>query len=283
MPAQTATSWYQCCITRYNYLDTYHRIRSTDLKVDVCHIGPGQWDIWHSGGERVRLILAFNDIPHDLVQESTITDLGAVVESAKTLEKAKSALMKFLDQFEQVESRWPHRYEDGTEDLLSLYAQYQKDLLIRRSPISAKDFGEVIIVAQLLRALLLPSDLFDAEIDDTALRFLDGSDTCEIRPECKNEDGEIDSSITVRRYFEPRNSHTRSSKTGEPLGVAVLLRRAIADIQRLMLRSRSQDFPGFIYSLCLLELIAAVFRSRTEFMEHIIKVGENTTSAPILR
>ncbi|KAL8865366.1 MAG: hypothetical protein Q9174_006926 [Haloplaca sp. 1 TL-2023] len=275
MPTQTATSWYQRRVPQYNLRNSNPIVQLADFRVEVRHIGPGQWDIRHSGGERFRLTLAFNDTPKDIVEESTITDLGAAVESAKTLEQAKSVLFKFLTQFEELESRWPTRFETGTCDLLALCALYQKDLLHEQSPVPARDFGISTIIAQLLRIFVLSFDFFDTEAEYCGSRFRQGSDTCEIRRESMNEEDEIDCSITVRRYFDPRNGCARKSKATEPLGVSWLLEKAIANIQRLILRRRPPDFPGMIYSLCLLELIACNFHSRGEFLDPINVIEEH--------
>lgn len=125
------------------------------------HIGPGQWRIVHYDGEEYRIRLAFDQTHHSAIEKNALTDLIPTTGSAKPLQHGKIDILEFLTQFEEIYSRKPRQWEQGTCDLIVQCAKYQRGILTHRPPAAARAFDEDTLVAQLLRCFLLSAEIND--------------------------------------------------------------------------------------------------------------------------
>lgn len=232
----------------------------------VRHVGPGQWRIWHDDGEEYSVRLAFDHTAPAKLQERALTDLGSAADSSTSPAHAKRVLFQFITQFEEIETRRPHEYELGTCEIIAQSAQYQKEILVQRSPIPAAEFDEIIVIAQLLRCLLISSEISD--VNGNYTDFMDGSDIHVLRPEGEDAYWGLESSITIQRYND--DDRGRDHQIWKHCkGLPAILKKAIGNLQHLMFRRRPRDLPCLIYSFCLLALIVSSLRTLAPFMAPI--------------
>ncbi|KAL8669748.1 MAG: hypothetical protein Q9168_005676 [Polycauliona sp. 1 TL-2023] len=218
--------------------------------------------------------MAFANTPSDIVQKRTLVDLDPRLDFRNMPMRSINFLFNFLNQFEDLESRCLHRYESGTVRLLRQCADYQKDMLVRESPISPDQFEIVTLVAMLLRCLVMSQDIAEVEGNYSPLQFPNDQDVVEMRAEEDSDYFGLSSSITIERI--PRATGSRKPRFGNESAenFPVLLTKAVTLTQQTIFRRRPRDVPGLVYCLCLMSLIAQPLRPFAKFMSHIIPAGD---------
>ncbi|KAL8687497.1 MAG: hypothetical protein Q9218_006347 [Villophora microphyllina] len=225
--------------------------------LDVRHVGPGLWRIHHDAGEEYNIRLAFDVTPRSTIEEATLTDLNPTTGSAIPLRQEKLDLFEFLKQFQEIETRNPRQWETETCELIVQCATYQQEILIQKSPLSTHAFDQATLVAQLLRCFLVSFEISDANSYYTPHGFMSGGSNIEVMRDEGNDDyWGLQSSVTVERIRLPssRGKDRQRSTWEQHQGFLPTLKKAIANLQRLIFRCQPQDIPCLIYSLCLLAL-----------------------------
>ncbi|KAL8725004.1 MAG: hypothetical protein Q9166_007627 [cf. Caloplaca sp. 2 TL-2023] len=236
---------------------------------DLQHLGPGQWRIWHDDGVIYNLNLKFHHTPYDIVKKRTLVDLDPRFDYRNMPMRSINFLFVFLNQFEEFDARCPNWHESGTECLINQCAQYQKDILVRESPILPDQFDQVTLVAMLLRCLVMSLDISKVDGNYSRLCVLDGPGVLEMRPEEDSDYWGLSPAITIQRIDRPSNQRKNMRASNSPESLPVILTKAVATAQHIISRRRPQDFPCLIYCLCLLNLIAGALRTEAEFMSPV--------------
>ncbi|KAI4153522.1 MAG: hypothetical protein L6R39_001539 [Caloplaca ligustica] len=76
--------------------------------------------IVHGSGEEYKLRVVFKQTSHELIEDNTVMDLDPTVNFLDRPDESRTLLLEFLDQFEEIESRWQNVYD---LILLALIAQ----------------------------------------------------------------------------------------------------------------------------------------------------------------
>lgn len=242
------------------------------------HVGPGQWRILHEDGQGYRIQLAFDQTSHSVIEENALTDLNPTTGSGIPLKHGTTDLSEFLTQFEEVEYRRPHYWEPGTYHLIVQCAKYQREILAHKPPASASAFDENTLIAQLLRCFLISHEIADVNGNYTPLGFMeDDSEVTVITDEGFDDYWGLEPAITVRiddtSSSGERKRH-RDAK-GHNHAFPAILKKAIANLQRLIFRRQPQDIPCLIYSLCLLALtVSALTTTHAPFLIPVKVAGD---------
>ncbi|KAL8775902.1 MAG: hypothetical protein Q9194_003521 [Teloschistes cf. exilis] len=225
-----------------------------------------------------RIQLAFDQTPRSTIEEDALTDLNPTTGSAKPLQHRKIDIFEFLTQFEEIHSRKPRQWEQGTCDLIVQCAKYQSEILTHRPPASARAFDEDTLVAQLLRCFLLSAEINDVNGWYTPWGFMDdGSNNVVMRDEGQDKHWGLESSITVQLLNTSGSGYERMRRNtrGQHQSFSAVLKTAIANLQRLIFRRQPQDVPCLIYSLCLLALtVSALSVTHAPFLHPVKLAGE---------
>lgn len=217
--------------------------------------------------------MGFEHTAPDVVENGTIADLDPMIDFSNHPGKSKRLLFRFLDQFEEVKSRWRNYHEEGTFLLLAHCARYQKEILAPYTPITADERNRLTLVAALLRCLLMAKQLFDMDGWWSSATLIDSSDVYEIRSEGISDYWGLEPTITVQRHQRSSCRSIQYKTRKYPQGLPATLKKAVTVMQQVMFNRRPQDLPCLIYSLCLLDLIAHALRPSADFMSPVREAG----------
>ena len=169
-------------------------------------------------------------------------------ESASSTQAELSAL-DFLEQFYDMDVRWPGTIAKQTSEFLSKCARLQASVVCKASKVSSE-----MLIALSLRCLTLTRELalvgecFDDYYDDEGL-FPD-----KIIVKDRVFDG---STIDISRLhsLDKDEGHTRDRIKGK--GISQSLEELLQLTQNLIMRRKPQDWPMLLCTLCLLFMIAS--------------------------
>lgn len=241
----------------------------------LAHVGPGVFHFRHHNGEEYKTKVGFTHTPRDVVESSTVLDLDTA-KCPQYLEQSKSCILKFLNQFEDIQNRGRNKHEEGTFLLIAGAARYQKELLAPYTRIPAEQRDEATLIATMLRCFVMTDDIFAVEVNWSCLIDLIDNEVHELRPEAHSEYWGLESAVTVQRL--PKSSGRRSIEDQVrkyPQGLPATLKKAIGTLQQVMFKRRPQDIPCLIYSLALLDLITHSLKPSAKFMSPIAEAGNN--------
>ena len=188
-------------------------------------------------------------------------------------------LFVFLNLFDDMESRYPNRFVPGTMRIIRQCADYQKDMLFRESPIPPDQFESITLVATLLQCLIMSRDLAKFDMWSEGTQTLNGSTVVEMRPEEDDPYYGLLPSITIKRTDRPTDTTEPRYANESPQNFPVILTKCVALTQQTIFRRRPREFPGLVYCLCLMSLIAKPLRPLPKFMSPIIKAGDASTTS----
>lgn len=208
------------------------------------------------------------------MENGTILDLDTR-DFSQHLEQSKSLLFKFIDQFEEVKTRWRNKYEEGTFLLIASAARYQKELLAPYTRVSADKQDEATLIATLLRCLVMADDIFAVDMYWSTLIILKKSEVRELRSEANTDYWGLESSVTVQPIPRSSRRSIQAQVRKYPQGLPTTLKRAIAVVQQVMFKRRPQDLPYLIYSLVLLDLIVLALQPWAKFMVPVAEAGDD--------
>jgi hypothetical protein len=189
-----------------------------------------------------------------------IMDLPQLINYENLAGNCISAYMKFLKQFQTVRSRWFY-FEQTTEQIISLAAEYQKHLLEFQSQnISRMD--EDILVLLALRCLGISHDIAVAhgyfpggEMKDEYFKnelFKATEAELDTIPEWHGGGQWLKPSIELWQL--PKDYKLPDNKKECINTLPFLLWRTFQIAQKLFLRNRPRDWPALFYTLCMLRL-----------------------------
>ncbi|KAL8992328.1 MAG: hypothetical protein Q9169_007184 [Polycauliona sp. 2 TL-2023] len=193
--------------------------------------------------------MAFDQTPSEIVKKRTLVDLDPRLDFRNMPMRSINFLFNFHNQFEELDTRLLNRHEPGTLRLLRQCAHYQKDMLVRESPISPDQFESVTLVATLLRCFVMSQDLSEVDGCYSRLQSFDSAGMLEMRPEKDSKYFGFSSSITVERIPGPTGSREPRSANTSAENFPVVLTKAVALTQQTIFRRRPRDVPGLVYSL----------------------------------
>lgn len=147
-------------------------------------------------------------------------------------------------------------------------------MVVRESPIPPDQFESITLVATLMQCLVMSQDLAEVDMSYTRLRFLEGSNVVEMRAEEDCDYYGLLASITIEWTDNPTDTYKPRFANESPQNFPVILTKAVALTQQTIFRRRSRDFPGLIYCLCLISLIAQPLRPMAEFASPIIEARD---------
>ncbi|KAL8787564.1 MAG: hypothetical protein Q9213_002126 [Squamulea squamosa] len=241
---------------------------------DLQHVDTGQWRIWHNDGVLYYINMSFNNTSLEIVKKRTLIDLDPRLDYQNMPMRSINFLFVFLDQFKEIDSRCMNWFEPHTVRLIGQCAEYQKDVLVRESPISPNHFDRVTLVAMLLRCLIMSQELADVDGSYSSLCFLDGPGEFEMRPEEDSDYFGLSPSITIKRIDRPRHQRRPRFAPDRPQGLPSILAKSVAIIKQTMFGRQPEEYPGLVYCLCLMSLIAQPLRPLAGFMSPIVRAGD---------
>lgn len=130
------------------------------------------------------------------------------------------------------------------------------------------------LVATLMQCLVMSQELAEIDVSYTRLRFLDGSNEVEMRAEEDCDYYGLLASITIERTDRPTDTYRLAFANESPQNFPVILTKALALTQQTIFRRRPRVFPGLIYCVCLMSLIAQPLRPMVEFISSTIEAGD---------
>lgn len=187
-------------------------------------------------------------------------DLPQLVHYENLADDCISAYMKFLKQFQTVQGRW-YYFEQTTEQIISLAAEYQKHLLeFQSQKVSRTD--EDILVLLALRCLGISHDMTVARSNFPVMEMRDeyfkngyfkaaeaGLDAV---PEWHGGGQWLAPSIELWQL--PKDYKLPDNKKECINTLPFLLWKTFQTAQKLFLRNRPRDWPALFYTLCMLRL-----------------------------
>lgn len=232
------------------------------------HIVPRHWRIQHEGGPEYDPVLGFEQTPHAIVEEYTLNDWKTDWDPSVSPKHMKRALFRFLSQYEELEHRWRSRYATGTCKIVAHAARCQKEILIQRSPMSAKTSKDSTLLVKLLRCFLISVDISEVDTNYGRSRFTRGNDTYDVRPDGVDDYYGLQPSITIQRRARHRSLGSPHQR------ILPLLKKAISNTQRIVFRRQPKNLPCGIYSLAILAMIVANFQPLANFLDPVRSIGE---------
>ncbi|KAL8767053.1 MAG: hypothetical protein Q9209_006347 [Squamulea sp. 1 TL-2023] len=218
--------------------------------------------------------MAFDDTSLEIVKKRTLIDLDPRLNYQNMPMQSINFLFIFLNQFQDLDSRCKNWFDPNTVCLIGQCAEYQKDVLVRESPISPDQFDRVTLVAMLLRCLIMSHELAEVDGNYSSLHFLDGPGVIEMRPEEDSDYFGLSPSIIIKRIDRPRHQRQPRFAPDRPQGLPVILSKSVAITKRIMFGRQPREYPGLVYSLCLMSLIAQPLRPHANFMSPIVRAGD---------
>ncbi|KAL8988044.1 MAG: hypothetical protein Q9177_002823 [Variospora cf. flavescens] len=240
----------------------------------ILHVAPGLFRIQHDSGGDYLLKFAFEHTAPQLVESGTMMDLDTTVDFRHRPEQSRSLLFKFLDRFEEIDARWQHWYEPITYKLISQCAQYQKEILDLEPTKSVDEFGQSTLLAALLRSLVITHQLAEVDGRYSNLWPVGDSTVHVFLYEGVDEYWGLGPLITVQKQARMTSPRAVLPIRRRLRGLPMTLQKAIATMQRVMIRRRPQDLPYLLYSLCLLALIRSCLRPSAQFLTPILEAGD---------
>jgi hypothetical protein len=179
-----------------------------------------------------------------------IRDLDLYASWADLHTKPTGAIIAFVRQFHEVNTRWGHWYEPVTESLITLSAEIQEELL-RNHRAGRKPLSEIhVLIASALRILGLAHNISLVEAHLSPV-----PDHVFIKDEMFLDPEQLSPGPNPSIEISRHNPCTDSSAEADRPQLATLIQDLVRITQRLLLRARPWDLPILFCVLCLLRLI----------------------------
>ena len=224
----------------------------SSLKTTDVALGTGEWFLPGGGSDHVK-------ITHDtLSMPSIIRDFVEVAGRVTSLSQPAIPLLDFLEQFHDIENRWPGHFDSRTRDCRDLIAKCAKfqTALIHDKPFSLETIPRgSLLIALTLRCLTLTREM--PLLTASTLQYRGDSNGL--------------SSWTVERIYDlnpiielsdsPEESDLSSDMPDQSHGESIssMLEDLLSIIQTNMMRRKPQDWPALLFTLCLLCIIINCF------------------------
>ena len=215
----------------------------------LAGFGSSEWFLPTRDGFGVRIRMKYDD------PKLEIRDHGLSSCLAATQPQSKDSLLDFLKQFHDINSRWGNYYSRGnyyepaTEDLITLCAQIQEDILSRTSRMPANLSEEILLIALSLRTLAFARTfgLISEHLpeDSCVATFFLQSEM--VRDKYR--------SLEIWRCGPAAESTSACLGRDGGEQFSSMIEDIVRITQRLHFRRRPKDWPALFCVLCLLKLI----------------------------
>ena len=167
------------------------------------------------------------------------------------------SLQDFLQQFHSLEHRWGWEFEPLTEDIIYSSAQWQESCFLKSTLVPTHTHNEATIVAASLRCLVISNEINQVSAN-WSNRFFQREDQryvrlADLKRNPRGQDTGIRPSVEVWRLEQDAQLPDFAPQNRERL--PRMIQRTIQMTQRLLYRSRPQDWPAIFYALCILLLV----------------------------
>ena len=224
-------------------LATNEQLDLTASGTDLPGLGTHEWLLPAAGDINLKIRMAYEN------PDNEIRDLDIFAGWAGARSKPSGALVTFLKQFHNLNTRWSNYYEAPTEALVALCAEIQEDIVTKARP-GRKPMSEGnLLIASALRALAL--GYYIAEVESWLI--------------CETEEYFIRSMFqeptTISEDKNPSIIVSRHDPTKDDLGSAYgeklssMMHDIVQATQSLILRGKASDWPVIFCVLCLLKMI----------------------------
>jgi hypothetical protein len=180
------------------------------------------------------------------------------------------ALISFLKQFHNLNARWGNYYENITEDLVTLCADIQKDIIMKSRRSGQRLAPEGLLIAQALRILALSKNLEEIWGHSVYCKKEEFVENIWLDPETVISHEVTNPSVRVSRVSRvcpTDNIVTREHSDG------LLLSKSLQDLVRntldLIIRGRPSYWPTIFCVLIVLKLIQSNSSSGMEYFDEI--------------
>lgn len=141
--------------------------------MNTAGLGTGEWFLLTENGEPLRIVMKYDDRGLGIRD----LDLPSIREAAQPHSTDFLRLRHFLRQFHNINLRLHNYYEPATENLITLCAKIQEDLLTKPQPVPGKTSEAALLIAMSLRALgcvlnlkFVIDDIYSWELPDSFLQ-----------------------------------------------------------------------------------------------------------------
>ncbi len=173
--------------------------------------------------------------------------------------KSTEAIVEFLEQFHDINTRWAGNFEPVTEDIITVCAETQADILTTTRPGRKPLSKAQLLICSALRVLALAyhvsdldGNLIPSHPDTFRFQFL--------KPTALH--GTHNPSINVSRA--KGKAAIIPSADGE---LSLMIQDIIQTTQRLIFLRRPHDWPIIFCTLCLLKLISSALTPLTPWID----------------
>lgn len=203
-------------------------------------------------------------------------DLDPTVDFSNRPRESRTHLLKILDQFAEVQSRWRNWFEERTLLLIAHCARYQRHILAQTEDIPADNkINRSTLVAALLRCLVITHQINEVDSNLGCFDTIRNSGLDVIRDEGFEDYWGLQPLLTVERIRRRGRRRMMENQTRAYLHeFPATLKRAIATTQVVIMNRRPRDIPCLTYSLSPLALIAQSLKPLAEFMSPIAEAGK---------
>ena len=193
----------------------------------------------------------------------------------KTDPRLYNAILVFVRQFYNLNTRWGHRFEESTMEIIDECVELQETVIEQLRP--SRDEREPLTEENLLIASTLRLIALLHSIEDVAGYMLPMSNetfikTMFLQPKVATEELGSDPSLEVSRCATPR--------ADEGVDISLMLQDIVKIAQRLLLRGEPKDWPVVFCVLCLLRLIGDQFSTTVAYIDDVF-VGRHELNGVI--
>ena len=189
-------------------------------------------------------------------------------------------LLDFLEQFHDVEARWPLNCRSPIKDFIAKCAKFQETLL-KDTPHSHETLPKgSLLIALTLRCLVLTQEsslVHEPRLRDRPLHSPNGLCYWPIE---RYDD--LDPIIEVSESPESGNPSSDIPDQSCGQNISSMFEDLLHIIQSVMMRRKSQDWPALFFTLCLLYLTVHVWRG-TEFFATSLDRSYNALEQALCR
>jgi hypothetical protein len=205
--------------------------------------GSNEWFLPTKDGFDLRIRMKYDDPKFEIRDHDLSSYLAA------TQPQSKDSLLDFLKQFHNINSRWNNHYEYVTENIITLCAEIQEDMLSRTSRIPANLSEEILLIALSLRTLAFAHNFSLIVLN---LPWYPRVGGYFLQPKTVRDKNP---SLEIWRCGSATESASACSGHDGGEQLSSMIEDIVRITQRLHFRRRPKDWPSLFCVLCLLKLI----------------------------
>ncbi len=217
------------------------------LKTEDISLGYGEWFLHDVDKKSYRINISYDAF----AAKSIFRDFRPIAGRVTALSQPAIPLLDFLEQFHDVDSRWPNFYEPFTVKVIKECAVFESALLSRRSPLPVGSSNETVLIALSLRCFVLTYEISLVAGSLSSRSFEDNEVYLRVE-----KIFERDPSIEVSRSLNISQVSFVDSKQKGKESLLSILEEILQTTQRLMFRRKPEDWPLLLCTLFLINLIS---------------------------